>query len=255
MPRYKLTIAYDGTDFHGWQKQSTPDREPPRTVQQEVEAVIRDVMREPIFLQGASRTDAGVHALGQVAAFTSERTLAPRRLRLAVNSRLPGDVQVRGAQYIRRDFEPISDAVGKHYRYTIAHGLADGAVPAPLFDRNQVMHMASCLDVNAMQHAAKHIIGRRDFASFTRTNHGKDSTVRTVTDCTVTASNPHRLRIDVHGGGFLYNMVRIIAGTLTEVGRGKITPADVPAILKACDRSAAGPTLPPQGLCLMRIRY
>ncbi len=254
MPRYKLTVAYDGTEFHGWQRQQKPGEESLRTVQGVLEQTIVEVVREPITLTGASRTDAGVHARGQVAAFSCESTIEPRRLRAAVNSRLPEDIQVRRASVIDESFSPIGDAVSKSYRYYIAHGNRRRRLP-PLFDRRFVYSCRYELDPFKMNDATQHLIGEHDFSSFTRLNHGRESAVRTIHDCSVTAISPRRCRIDVNGNGFLYNMVRIIAGTLVEVGRGKIKPDDIPGILNATDRTAAGSTLPPEGLFLMSVKY
>ena len=191
---------------------------------------------------------------GQVAAFSADQKIPPRRLASALNSRLPDDVQITGAACVDERFSPISDAVAKGYRYSLAHGRRRDRRP-PLFDRHITAWTAYALEVKRMSRAAAHLIGTNDFASFTRLDHGRESTVRTVYECTVTATNPRRLRIDISGDGFLYNMVRIIAGTLREVGRGRIDPDAIPAILAARDRAAAGPTMPPEGLCLIWIRY
>lgn len=254
MPRYRLTVAYDGTRFHGWQKQHPPGEEPLRTAQGVLEDAVRVAMREPICLLGASRTDAGVHAMGQVAAFTSEGTIDPLRLPAAISSRLPADIRVREAEIVPHTFNPISDCTSKGYRYVISHG-CDTAALQPLFDRNITGWSAYRLDVDRMNEAAQHLIGEHDFASFTRLHHGRESTVRTVHDCTVTAIADDRLAIDVSGSGFLYNMVRIIAGTLVQVGRGAVEPAKMPAIIEGRDRRLAGATLRPEGLMLMWVRY
>ena len=254
MPRYKLTVAYDGTEFHGWQRQHRPGEEPLRTVQGVLEKTIVEVVREPITLTGASRTDAGVHARGQVGAFSCDSIIEPKRLAAAVNSRLPEDIQVRRACLVDEGFSPISDAVSKAYRYYIAHGNRRRRLP-PLFDRRFVYSCGYALDPALMNDAAPHLIGEHDFSSFARLNHGRESAVRTIHDCSVTAISSRRCRIDVSGNGFLYNMVRIIAGTLVDVGRGKLDPNDIPGILKATDRTTAGTTLPPEGLFLMSVKY
>ncbi len=291
MPRYKLTIAYDGTDFHGWQKQHPPAADHPelvpdqppdpilgspgqgrvalRTVQEVVEQAVRKVCRESVILTGASRTDAGVHAQGQVAAFTS--TPIPEcgqgwpadrgtdRLVRALNGSLPRDVLIREAAIVPDDFDPITHAIEKQYSYTMATG-----EPRPLFDRNFVYDTWHDLDPARMADAARHIVGEHDFAAFAQINHGRRTTVRTVFACDVTEteSSPgpgiepsKRIVIRVSGSGFLYNMVRIIAGTLFEVGRGKIEPEAVADIIASTDRTRAGPTLPPDGLRLEWIRY
>ena len=292
MPRYKLTVAYDGTDFHGWQKQHSTKSagegagaspaaanedeagppgsgddnahasndgllappEPLRTVQGVLEDTVRLVMREPVNLLGASRTDAGVHAVGQVAAFTAAREIPIERLHLAINSRLPGDIQVRKAEIVPESFNPISDCIAKGYRYRIVHPGPDRRLRS-VFARNTSYWCDDPLDASRMNDAARRIIGEHDFASFTRVNHGRESTVRTVFNCMVTARNASQCSMHITGNGFLYNMVRIIAGTLVNVGRGLTEPDEIEGILAARDRTAAGPTLPPDGLCLMWVRY
>lgn len=309
MPRYKLTIAYDGTDFSGWQRQEPyapdeadprpPDQQPSRpgrqtlaaaeplelregetrprialrTVQHVVEKAARDIVREPVILLGASRTDAGVHARGQVAAFTctpldadAESGAWPLsrgtdRLLRAINGRLPGDVQVLAAEHARPDFDPIQGAIEKQYTYTlhVSPPPPAGLGLRPLFDRRYVHHVWDHLDVPAMNAAAARLLGEHDFAAFTAVNHGRLTTVRTITACRVDELAPtpegRRVRITVQGSGFLYNMVRIIAGTLVEAGRARTTPDQVAAALASRDRRNAGPTLPPTGLCLEWIKY
>ncbi len=254
MPRYRLTIAYDGTDFCGWQKQHPPDETPLRAVQQVVEDTARTIIHEPLRVNGASRTDSGVHARGQVAGFDPVKTMDRDRVRRAMNARLPDDVLVTKVDIVDRDFNPIGDATSKGYRFSIAHSGLAGA-PRPLFDRRYVYYSAYVLDVQRMHAAAQHLVGEHDFASFTRINHGRFTSVRTIHACDVTAQAPDRLAIDISGDGFLYNMVRIIAGTLRDVGRGKLEPDDMPGIIAACDRSFSGPTLPPQGLCLEWVEF
>ncbi|MCI0363539.1 MAG: tRNA pseudouridine(38-40) synthase TruA [Phycisphaerales bacterium] len=283
MPRYKLTVAYDGTDFHGWQKQQRTDADsseesatvderpgmampgrcgsaddlssPPalRTVQGTLEKAVRRVVGHEVNVLGASRTDAGVHARGQVAAFSSNVEIPVDRLARAITSRLPDDVQVTHAEMVHDEFDPISDAIAKGYRYRIAHGCARGI--KPLFDRHFVTRLAQRLDPELMNEAARMLLGEHDFASFARISHGRESTVRTIYECKVMATSKRRCHIDVAGNGFLYNMVRIIAGTLVEIGRGRMEPAKIKEILAARDRNAAGPTMPPTGLCLMWVRY
>lgn len=291
MPRYALTIAYDGSAFHGWQKQHPlatdhPDLAPPeppedhlrstdddrvalRTVQEVVEQAVRRVCRERVFLTGASRTDAGVHAAGQVAAFTSTpdegrgvgwpQNRGTDRLVRAVNGSLPPDVLVTAARVVDDAFDPIADAVEKEYAYTIAPG-----EPRPVFDRAFCYWTWHALDAARMNEAAAHLVGEHDFAAFAQINHGRRTTVRTVFRCSAEevthATMPglppqRRIVIRVSGSGFLYNMVRIIAGTLFEVGRGKIEPNSLPVILESRDRTRAGPTLPPEGLRLEWVRY
>jgi tRNA pseudouridine38-40 synthase len=256
MPRYRMTVAYDGTDFHGWQKQEPPEGEPLRTVQLVMERAVCEVVREEVNVVGASRTDAGVHARGQVAAFTCAMDFEPTKLAAAVNARLPEDAQVRDAVIVPEAFSPISDAIAKGYRYRIAWGRGKpGDLPRPLFDRTTTFWTPYELDAEAMNEGARRLIGKHDFASFTRKHPNRETTVRTVHDCLITVTGRRRLRMDVCGDGFLYNMVRIIAGTLVEIGRGKFAPEAMDDILAARDRDAAGPTLPPEGLCLMWVKY
>lgn len=249
-----MTVSYDGTDFHGWQKQIPPDAEPMRTCQGVLEDTVRRVVREPITVLGASRTDSGVHSIGQVAVFSSTLNLPLDRLRIAINGRLPRDMQVRDLQLTRESFNPISDAISKGYDYSISFG-SPMKHERPLFDRHMHTWLPFDLNVDLMNDAAQHLIGEFNFASFTRVNHGRKRTTREVYSCVCEQTGPNRCVIKVSGNGFLYNMVRIIAGTLTQVGRGQRTVEALPGILTSCDRAMAGPTLPPEGLCLMWIKY
>lgn len=256
MPRYRLTVAYDGTNFHGWQKQCPAGEEPLRTVQAVIEQAAAEVVREPVNVVGASRTDAGVHAIGQVAVFSSALEIEPDRLAAAMNSRLPDDVQVRDADLVPETFSPITEAIAKGYRYRIAYGRGKShLLPRPLFNRFTTFWTPYELDPDRMNEAARRLIGEHDFASFTRKNQARQSTVRTVFDCLVTGTGKRRCRLDICGNGFLHNMIRIIAGTLHEVGRGKLEPEAMGDIIAAADRAAAGPTLPPEGLVLMWVKY
>lgn len=265
MPRYRLTVAYDGTDFCGWQAQRPfvettlndgsvgRARADLRTVQHALEIAIRDVVREEVGVLGASRTDSGVHAVAQTAAFTTtdQRKGPPdERLMLAINSRLPEDVVITSLERTRDDFDPIRDCIAKGYRYAIRTGPL-----RPVRDRRFIHYLWESLDHLAMHDAAKHIAGTHDFAAFAAAGHGRESTVRTVFACSVARPEPTLIHIDVAGGGFLYNMVRIIAGTLVDVGKGRKSPDDIPGILASLDRTRAGMTMPAQGLTLMWMRY
>jgi tRNA pseudouridine38-40 synthase len=254
MPRYRLLVAYDGTDFHGWQRQEPPGEAPLRTVQGALEEAVATVVGAKVPVMGASRTDAGVHAAGQVAAFTAETSVPADRLALAINARLPRDVRVLRADAVADAFDPISDCASKCYRYSIVHS-DRGLTVASVFDRRTAWSTWHRLDADAMRAAAGALVGTHDFAAFAQVNHGRESTVRTVFGCAVTAPAPGRAVIEVAGDGFLYNMVRIIAGTLVEAGRGKVGPADVRRALETGDRTATGPTLPPHGLRLEWVRY
>lgn len=254
MPRYRLLIAYDGTDFHGWQRQEPPDREPLRTVQGVLEEAVAVVTGSRVPVVGASRTDAGVHAIGQVAAFTSETRVPVEKLPLAINARLPADVRVRAAELAHDGFDPISDCVSKCYRYTIRHS-DRGLGGEDLFVRRTIWNTWHRLDADAMRSTAAALVGTHDFAAFAQVNHGRESTVRTIHGCTVLSPSPGLAVLEVAGSGFLYNMVRIIAGTLVEAGRGKLGAEDVRRALATGDRTVTGPTLPPHGLRLEWVRY
>lgn len=249
--RYKLTVRYDGSGFHGWQKQVHAGKKPLRTIQGVLEDAVRHAVRQPVTVVGASRTDAGVHAEGQVAAFTTATacSIPLERLHLAINRWLADDLAVIHVERTALDFAPINDAISKAYRYTIHN-----AIVRPVFDRHGVYHCWYDLDVRRMNAAAQVLVGEHDFASFANTHHGRESTVRTVRSCAVTRED-QLVHIDIIGNGFLYHMVRIIVGTLVEIGRGRREVEDMARTLAAADRSAAGPTLAAAGLCLKWIRY
>lgn len=252
--RFKLTVAYDGTDFHGWQRQEPPDKEALRTVQGVLQDAVRVTVGAPAVVTGASRTDAGVHAIGQVAAFTADTRIPEERVAYAISARLPDDMQVLEARRAPDDFDPISDAVSKCYRYTIAYPLSRPRLP-PLFERRYVYWTIHGLDAERMQAAGQRLVGEHDFAAFAHALHGRETTVRRIHQCVVRNPAPGRIEIDVAGNGFLYNMMRIIAGTLVDVGRGRLSADDISTALAARDRSRTGETLPPEGLCLRWIHY
>ncbi|MFB0985456.1 MAG: tRNA pseudouridine(38-40) synthase TruA [Phycisphaerales bacterium] len=254
MPRYRLKVAYDGTDFHGWQRQVRSDGTELRTVQSVLQKAVVKAVRETAPVIGASRTDSGVHAIGQVAAFSSDREFPIENLARALTSRLPEDVQVTHAEVAADDFDPIKTARSKCYRYDFACGRPPDVWP-PLFDRHVVYRTAYDLDPSPMAEAGRRFVGEHDFAGVAQKHHGRDNTTRTIYACTVTRPAPRRIRLEVVGSGFLYNMVRIIAGTLLEVGRGRFPAERVDEILATQNRRLAGQTLPPQGLCLRWIHY
>jgi tRNA pseudouridine38-40 synthase len=261
--RYKLIIAYRGTRYHGWQAQPAMDNykgdykgdapapgEGIPTIQAEVTRALVSVVQHPVALVGSSRTDAGVHAKGQVAHFDTDQLQIPRDgLRRAANHRLPSDVLIRAVKPVPERFDAVKSTTTKRYQYFIWNH-AD----RPVFFPDLAWHRWQRLDVEAMATAAAHFVGSHDFASFARPGHGRENTVRTVHACDVTYRCP-KLVVGVEGSGFLWNMVRIMVGTLVEVGLGRYAPEDIPRMLAARDRQAAGSTAPPHGLYLQWVRF
>jgi len=245
----RLTLAYEGTRYSGWQAQ--PGRE---TVQGMLAAAIRSVSGEDLRPRGASRTDAGVHALGQVVSFTTSSGLEPAVWGRALNARLPADVTVLEAAEAPAGFDPVAAAVRKRYRYRI-----HDAAWRPVLQRHLVWRWKSRLDVETMRAAATHLVGEHDFTSFETTPSTRRSKVRTIHAIDVFRHAGYddaagaEVWIEVVGNGFLHNMVRIIAGSLVMVGCGKRPPDWLRAALAARSRPAAGPTAPPQGLVLVSI--
>jgi tRNA pseudouridine38-40 synthase len=244
MRAIRMTVRYDGTDYHGWQEQPGLP-----TVQGTLVTVAATILGHRPRIEGASRTDAGVHARGQVAALWSERSMEPERLEAALNSRLPPDIAVCDACEVPIDLSPSGDPVSKHYRYR----LYVGAVK-PVFRGRFVWHWYRPIEVEPMQAAARRLVGRHDFRSFEGRGSAREDTVREVHRLDVTPADDE-IHVHVEGGGFLYKMVRNLVGTLVEVGRGKREPEWVEEVLATRDRTAAGPCAPPQGLCLMSVRY
>jgi tRNA pseudouridine38-40 synthase len=256
--RYKLTLSYRGTHFHGWQtqppsstwKEEIPESGQLRTAQGVLSEAIAGVVGHPVIAVGSSRTDAGVHAKGQVAHFDTTATQIPAEgLRRAVNSRLPADLVVRELAPVHARFDAISDAVDKRYQYAVWN-----TEDRNVFADDLAFHRWQPLDLEAMREAAGHLVGTHDFASFARPGHGRATTIRTVLGCEVSRRG-HLLVIAVRGTGFLWNQVRIMAGTLVEVGLGRFAASDVPLMLAAKDRRAAGSTAPAHGLYLQWIRH
>src|ERR1700736_6739519 len=241
MRNIKLVLSYDGTDFNGWQTQPGF-----RTVQETLEKGIAALTGERVRANASGRTDAGVHAVGQVVNFYSNTAHAPAVLVRALNAHLPPDVVVREAADVPQAFDANRDARRKLYRYVIH----DGAVP-DVFLRRHCCHSRKRLDAAAMARAAAPLRGRHDFHSFETDWPNRMSSVRTITHLAVNRFGDW-IWIDVEADGFLYNMVRAIAGTLMNVGRGFWPEEQVAAILNAEDRTEAGPTAPAQGLFLMR---
>lgn len=244
MRRIKLIIEYDGTSYHGSQIQANG-----HTIQAELQQGIERLTGEKASVIFAGRTDTGVHALGQVVAFDTEATIPPDRWQFALNSFLPDDIKVLHSTEVAANFHPRFDAVSKSYRYKI-YRKAWGQI----FWRNYAHLCTDQLDVEAMRQAAQRLEGSHDFRSFCASGSSVKSFERTVLSCRLEEAEPF-LYLDITANGFLYNMVRIIMGTLLEVGRGSLSPEDIDRIIAARDRSQAGPTAPPQGLYLREVHY
>jgi tRNA pseudouridine38-40 synthase len=245
MRNLKLTIRYDGTDFFGWQTQ--PGR---RTVQETLEQAIAEITREDgIRVNCSGRTDSGVHAVGQVANLYTGSRLKPDVLLKAINAKLPDDVGVRDLVEVAQSFCANKDAVRKRYRYVIQ----DGRLQDP-FLRKYAWFVRQPLDEDAMRRAGACLVGRHDFRCFETEWPNRLTSVRTITHLGVSRCGEF-IWIDVEADGFLYNMVRAIAGSLTQVGRGFWPESRIGDVLTAMDRRLAGPTAPPQGLFLMRVTY
>lgn len=244
MRNIKLIIEYDGTAYCGWQVQPNGI-----TVQEVMEEALCRMLGEPAKLRSSGRTDARVHARGMVACFNTEKGLPLRAFREGLNTLLPNDIAVRDACEVPLPFNPRADALAKHYRYTI---LLDN-LRSPLA-RHTAWRLSGRLDLDAMRAACAFFVGEHDFAAFRASNCAAKTTVRKINSLEVVQDGP-LVHIDVNGTGFLKNMVRIIAGTLHEVGQGKRTPQDVAKLLLEGDRQLSGMTAPPHGLCLMQVFY
>ena len=242
MKRIKLTIAYDGTNYCGWQVQPNGI-----TVEEVVNKALKKLTGEDIQVIGASRTDSGVHALGNVAVFDTHTTIPPERISYALNQRLPEDIVIVKSEEVAEDFHPRYCDCSKTYEYHILNM----RIPTKRLTNYFVSYD---LDVEKMRKAAGYLIGEHDFVSFCNVRTDVEDTVRTVTELEI-LKDGEEITIRISGNGFLYNMVRIIVGTLIRVGRGFYEPEKVKEILEAKDRKAAGVTAPPHGLILAEIRY
>ncbi|MFA6134283.1 MAG: tRNA pseudouridine(38-40) synthase TruA [Phycisphaerae bacterium] len=242
----KLVIAYNGAAYHGWQRQIAGVD----TVQERMEQALCRVVRHPVIVSGASRTDAGVHAAGQVANFRTTNFAIPLEgLRRAVNSRLPRDIAVMSAAEVAEDFHASRCAAGKTYRYRIC---VCPIMPVEL--AGQVYHYWRPLEAAPMAQAAALLVGTHDFRGFTTSMEVRENSVRTIFRCEV-AEAEREIHITVQGDGFLYNMVRNIVGTLIEIGRGHWGREQIDKIIQSRDRGQAGPTAPPDGLTLVCVHY
>jgi tRNA pseudouridine38-40 synthase len=251
MRYFKLTIAYDGTDFHGWQIQANKP-----TVQGEIVAVLRRLTQENVQLPGAGRTDAGVHALGQVGSFRTQSALSAGEFQRALNALLPPAIRIVSAEETGPDFSARWSAKGKVYRYRLYRGKV---VPPMLW--RYVLHYPFPLDEEAMKEAAAKFVGVHDFTSFAASTGSEDDDKERNMEREIYSTELKRtddgeeLWFTVHGRSFLRYMVRKMVGTLLEVGRGKLSPADIERLYELKDRSKSGPTMPPQGLFMVRVDH
>lgn len=247
MKRVRLIVAYDGTNYHGWQIQKNESAIP--TIEAELNRCLTELLGEPIEVIGASRTDAGVHAMGNVAVFDTSHQMPGRKISHALNQRLPEDIRIQKSEEVPPDWHPRHVESRKTYEYRIYRG----EFPMPV--KRLYSHFTYAeLDVGKMQEAAAYLEGEHDFKSFCQTGAQVESTVRMIYSLQVEEQG-NELVVKVCGNGFLYNMVRIIVGTLLEAGQGRRLPESMMDVLAARDRSAAGPTAPAKGLTLMRYEF
>lgn len=244
MQRIKMILEYDGSAYHGFQRQSNA-----HTIQAEIESAIYALTGENLSITAAGRTDAGVHAWGQVIAFHTNATIPAERWSLALNSKLPEDIRILSSQAVPADFHPQFWAHKKSYAYLI-YRQTEGAA----FYRNYALLNTEALNLEEMQEACGLITGKHDFRAFCASGSSVKNWERNVSLCRLSEAGPW-LRLDIEADGFLYNMVRIIAGTLLEIGRQRIQVEQLPAILESHERALAGPTVAPQGLYLCSVDY
>lgn len=244
MKRYKMIVAYDGTNYNGFARQPEVT-----TIQGMLEKAISKITQEEVLTLGAGRTDRGVHAMGQCVTFDSETKIPVFKLARAINSQLPPDIVVQSVEEVDSSFHPRFGAKRKTYRYK----LLNTPVPDP-FNYRYALHYPYPLDVEKMQEAANHMVGEHDFACFCASGSTVKDTVREIYSIEVKREG-NLVWVDVCGNGFLYNMVRIIIGTLLYANEGKLSTAEISEIIQGKDRKKAGPTVPPQGLTMLDIIY
>lgn len=245
MKRIKLVVAYEGTNYCGWQIQPSGI-----TIEAVLNKALSELLGETIKVTGASRTDSGVHSLGNVAVFDTDTRIPPEKICYALNQRLPEDIVVQSSCEVARDFHPRHCYSEKTYEYRILNR----KIPIPTLRKDTYFYYRN-LDVEKMKKAAAYLVGTHDFKSFCSIHTTVEDTVRTILSCEVEKSLEDIITIRVTGTGFLYNMVRIIAGTLVQVGVGEKKPEDILEILEKKERSAAGPTAPAHGLTMIGIEY
>jgi len=243
---YKIIVEYDGGNYSGWQIQKNTSQ----TIQQKLEESLTKINKDRVQVTGAGRTDAGVHAAGQSANFFLDVDIPLNKIPIALNTELPADIICKKAEKVDEDFHARYDARGKKYRYRILNSNFNS-----VFVRNFVYNVYKKLDLKVMQRAAEIFEGSHDFASFCAAGSSVESTVRKIYSLDLYRAEDGEIWIDVIGNGFLYNMIRILAGTLIETGLGKRTLSELEYILQSCDRNNAGFTAPAQGLTLIKVFY
>ena len=244
MRNIKLTIEYDGKEFNGWQKQ--PNK---LNIQGTIEQAIKQITGEEVQLDASGRTDAGVHAFGQVANFKTNSNIPIEKIAIAINSNLKKSIRILQAEEVEERFHSRLSCKKKTYRYVINNS----DIPSAIY-RNLETHIPQKLNVEKMKEAVKFFEGEHDFKAFKASGTSSKSSVRTIYKANVYQEN-EKIFIELTGNGFLYNMVRIIAGTLVDVGLGKIEPEEIPKIIQEGKRENAGKTLPPNGLYLVKVMY
>lgn len=244
MKNIKLTIEYEGTHYHGWQSQINAV-----TVQDVIQNALQKLTGEDCDLIGSSRTDMGVHALGMTANFHTSSSIPSEKVSYALNNLLPEDIVIRSSEEVPADFHSRYSAKGKRYRYMIYNASFRSAIL-----RNRVYHVRYPLNLENMRKASLSFVGEHDFCAFMATGSNVKSTLRTIHHVSL-EKEEDTIRFEIEGNGFLYNMVRIIVGTLVEVGMGKIRPDEVSAIIESGERKKAGITAPAHGLYLVRVYY
>ena len=245
MRNIKLTIEYDGKEFNGWQKQPSK-----LNIQGTIEQAIKTITGEDVDLQASGRTDAGVHALGQVANFKTNSNIPIEKMSIAINCNLKKSIRIVKAEEVEERFHSRLSCKRKTYRYIINNS----EIPSAIY-RNLETHIPYKLDIEKMKQAVKYFEGEHDFKAFKASGTSSKSSIRTIYKAEVLKMPNNRIYIELTGNGFLYNIVRIIAGTLVDVGTGKIKPEDIEKIIESKDRTNAGKTLPPQGLYLVCVNY
>lgn len=245
MKNFKLTIEYDGTGYHGWQRQKGQ-----RSIQEEIENALRTMTKTTVSLAGSGRTDAGVHAMGQTASFRCDTAIPVEAFRKGLNSLLPDDIVIGECVEVEKSFHARFDVVSKRYCYRILNRERPSAVC-----RQYAWHVRKPLNRKAMCIAARHVLGVHDFKAFEGAGSPRAHTVRHIMHADCVEKKPDLLVFEIEGNGFLRFMVRNIVSTLVNVGLDKITPDDFKQILRSKDRSLAGPTAPPTGLFLMSVAY